>query len=403
MKTALKTSHDRLLETVFEQWEVEGHAAMSARRISSAADVPVSSIYHHFGSLEQLFSTAQEAALTAAQSWCDEQLQQLSELTGNPAAFAPLFSQIVDGWSHEQRRLAFAWREGMSLARRNDSFRECADKWTALWSQFWQEVARKFELGEQVVIVGRIFDNESFMHMLRWHRLTDRACLDEFGRGLGAWLSGIPAPEAPWREFARGQALRSMPPAASRDETAARIAAVAGEIIGTDGLTSLTHRAVAERAGLTLGMVIHKFRTKSQLVEAAFEDIYLAVVDRLKPPSTPSPSTQDGLALDIMADLISRNASERGGDELILAAARDPSLHQFAAQLRYLRGRTSITAVQAIIGEEGKASNLEAALLSSFASSVTRAYADVPAIESRDIIRNELEILASLIRKSREH
>src|SRR3546814_19927540 len=78
--------------------------------------IPVSSIYHHFGSLEQLYSVAQEVAQAETRAWCAEQLQQLSDFPGQPSAFAGFFSQLVDSWVWEQGHLAFCWREGQVLA-----------------------------------------------------------------------------------------------------------------------------------------------------------------------------------------------------------------------------------------------------------------------------------------------
>src|SRR3546814_20801973 len=79
-------------------WTSVGSAGASVRRISEVSGIPVSSIYHHFGSLEQLYSVAQEVAQAETRACCAEQLQQLADFPGQPSAFAGFFSQLVYGW-----------------------------------------------------------------------------------------------------------------------------------------------------------------------------------------------------------------------------------------------------------------------------------------------------------------
>ncbi|MFD1958140.1 helix-turn-helix domain-containing protein [Novosphingobium panipatense] len=62
LKSFENTSYDRLIAAVRTQWASVGAAAMSARQISALTAVPVSSIYHHFGSMEHLFAAAQGSA-----------------------------------------------------------------------------------------------------------------------------------------------------------------------------------------------------------------------------------------------------------------------------------------------------------------------------------------------------
>lgn len=398
---AIKPSLERLTETVIELWEVEGSAGLSARRIGLCAGAPVSSIYHHFGSLEQLFVSAQDVALTSARSWCDEQLRQLARLPADISALPAFFAALVDEWVQAQRRLAFAWREGKLLAARHEVHQLIGERWAQLWSDFWREVGDKFGLGRNVVVVERVFETESLLHMLRWERMFDRAGLDELARGLSAWLTGGAMPPAPWRETARLEALRCMPALPERDTTTSAVMEAATDVLERHGVAGLTHRAVAAKAGLTLGVVLHKFRTKSELLTAAYEGVYLANVrewsQEARTGAEPRPG---GHSLDTIAAGISRSAGAQGRDDLILAVARDPSLHQFAAQLRYLRGRSAIGALALIGGSDRQNTYLEAALFSSFASAQARPYGTCDEALLRERVRAELEIVAGLVRSS---
>ncbi len=386
-------SYDRLIATVQEQWELGGAAGMSARQISGLTGAPVSSIYHHFGSLEHLFLRSQQACIAAARQWGEEQLRQFDGFAPSPHAFAGFFAQIVDAWCEQRRPLAFAWRECQLLAQQSPLFREPAEQWSQVWERFWDEAARRFGLGDGTLVVRRVFENESFLHMIRWRRMVDRAALDETARSLSAWLTGTAMPVAPWREYAREEALCSMPTLPDRDDTAARIVDAAARIIDEEGLARLTHRAVADRGGLTLGTVSHKFRTKSALLEAAFEGLYRANVERLQPETAPR-----GDLADDLAGMLRRGGNARGSDELFLATARDPGLSQFGAQLRYLRGRTSRSTLQDLVGEHRTVGVTEAALFSSFLTSQLRIYARAQTDTVRPI-RAELTILTRLVQR----
>ena len=371
---------------------------MSVRRISVAAGVPVSSIYHHFESMEHLLVAAQQAQLVRARAWCKGLLAEAEGLPGCPESFAGFFAEAVDDWAIRQRDLAFAWRECRLLAGGNTLLDAAGREWEQLWAWFWQEAGEQFALGEFAGVADRMFENESFLHMIRWRRLVDRAGLDETARTLGALVCRKPVPPAPWREFAREEAIRSMPTLLQRDPMAAQIVTAAAELIDTSGVASLTHRMVAERAGLTLGMVSHKFKTKSALIEAAFEGLYSANVERMQ--AGPGAGAIHG-AQDVVSGIIQllrTGTSARGSNELFVAVARDASLRQFGLQLRYLRGRTSRSTLQGLLGPDRAVGIVEAALFSGFTASLIRSRAEAGSRPpEEEAIRRELECVIALM------
>ncbi|MFA4841474.1 MAG: TetR family transcriptional regulator, partial [Agrococcus sp.] len=52
-----------------------------------------------------------------------------------------------------------------------------------------------------------------------------------------------------------------------------RIAAAAIELLGTEGLRSLTHRRVDDRAHVPVGSTSNHFRTRAALLEGAIDGI----------------------------------------------------------------------------------------------------------------------------------
>ncbi|MBJ7442741.1 MAG: TetR/AcrR family transcriptional regulator [Sphingobium sp.] len=390
-----KTSDYRLIDAAIEQWERYGYEGVSTRQLSAIASVPSSSIYHHFGSLEQLLGLAQVYVQGLAQQWCDDRIAQLAGMPRDPRAFPAFFAACVDDWVRNERRLAFAWREGQLLRANSQSGSALQQQWQRLWIDFWQEATARFGLERGAGVVYRLFENESSLHMIDWRRSVDRAGLDEFARGVGAWLMGDPVPPAPWRDFARAAALEALPAEPHHDSIMAQIVEAAAALVEEVGPGGLTHRAVAASSGLTLGTVSHKVRTKAELVQVGYGGLYIKAVSRLRAQTSVLPSGRD--TVGSIAHFLAENSGSRGIDALHLAVARDPALRQFGLQLRYLRGSTSRSLLQMLLPDRLTPGHLEPALLSSFLSSLSRHYGDWTADEARAPIRAELEDLVALL------
>lgn len=391
-----KPSNNKLLDAAIELWKDEGHEAGSARQLSARAAVPVSSIYHHFGSLEQLFVLAQEQAQGSATRWCSARLVQLVDFPASSQGFPAFFAGIVDDWVHQCRDLAFAWREGQLLRTDNDVGAQVRMGWRNLWHSFWEEACARFNLSHAVDAVDRLFENESFLHMLDWRRAVDRAGLDEFARGVSAWLTAQPSPDSPWRDFARAQALAAGSQAPAHDGTTARIAQAAASLIEQSGPVAVTHRAVAQQAGLTLGVVSHKLRTKAELLQAGFEATYARAIDGLKSRTDAVPPTDPGAALDGIADFLAGSLGGRGMDALHLVVARDPALRPFGLQLRYLRGVTSRHLLTMLQPDRPHPTHLEAAILSAFLSSLSRGHSDDSPQDARPVIHAQIAAMIAM-------
>jgi AcrR family transcriptional regulator len=368
------SSQQRLLDATVDLWEQRGHAALSARLLAQAADLPVSSLYHHFGGLEQLYLSAQDYARAAGQRWCDEQLAAFATVAGGLPA---IMAALIDDWTTSQRRLAFAWRECQLMALRDPRYLPSLRAWQSLWSTFWQEVCTRCGAEEHGELTTYFFFSESLLHLIQWRRVVDRACLDELCQGFAVWLSGRLAPEGPWRAFARQEAGRSLPEPTPRTETTQKIASAAAETVEELGMAGLTHRAVAARAGLTLGIVSYNFRTSSELARAAFESIYAKVVAEGPVPELGKREA----AFDALSGYNLLSSRLTGLDEVLLSVARDPELRSYGPQLRYLRGRSSGGRLQDLLGPQRPISPLDAALISAFSGGQRHACLGKPAEE----------------------
>jgi AcrR family transcriptional regulator len=386
-------SKERLLEVTLDLWEQHGHAAMSARSIGQAAGLPVSSLYHHFGSLEQLFLLAQQHARARAERWCAAHLASFEAVAGGLPA---VMGALIDDWTTRERRLAFTWRECQVMALRDSRYVPALQAWQSLWSSFWQSVCSRCGIQDLGEITTCFFYGESLLHLIQWRRAVDRACLDELCQGWGHWLSGRLAPEGPWRGFARQEANRSMPELTCRDETTERIAVAAAETVEELGMARLTHRAVAQRAGLTLGIVSYNFRTSAELTRAAFESIYSRIVAAKTVEHLDAGLRRDE-AFDSLSghDLFSPRLT--GLDEVLLSVARDPELRAFAPQLRYLRGRGSGAKLRELLGPQRPISSTDAALLSAFSGGQRQACLGKTEDQSRPLRQRALTTLLGVL------
>jgi len=407
--TGESAAADRLLDVALSAWEQRGYAGISARGIAQGAGQPVSSIYYHFTDLEHLLVASQNSALELARSWCARQLAAMpAEMPPAAEAMAPLMAALIQDWSVDHRRLAFAWRECQLIATRNESYMPALHDWGVLWADFWEEICRRCGIPELARLSQFMFDGEGFLHLIRGEPVVDSACLIELCRGWGEWLAGRPALEGPWRRHARlaaEEAAQAVP--ALDGDVAERIAVAAADLVAHSGPVGLTHRAVAAKAGLTLGAVSYHFRTSTDLVQGAFEMVYRRVMVRNDEPKPATIRSRKDYE-DFRQRAIGREDSPEIAlnrvalHELLVAVARDSTLQGFAKQLRYLRGRSSRNYLWVLLGSEEAGSPLEAALLSNISFGRGRGYIGLTQSERRAARARDLDQVDRLLLSTRE-
>jgi AcrR family transcriptional regulator len=392
---------NRLVDAVLGIWEIRGSVGISARLIAQSAGLPVSSIYYHFGDLERLLLSAHEQARVQAEEWCGQQLAMLPETLAPASETMPsMMAVLIADWCDQHRRLAFAWRECQLVAARDAGYMPALQAWQRLWASFWEDVCNRCGVPETAELTRRFFESESFLHLIRWRPIIDRACLDELCRAWGRWLSGALSDEGPWRQFARLEAGRTMSELLSLEGVAGRIAAAAADILTRLGPASLTHRAVALEAGVTVGVVSYNFRTSADLVKIAFETIYSRVMVSTVEGVSASPRGKHAEYLE--AILAAENTHEArmyrlAMSELLVAVARDETLNAFAIQIRYLRGRTSKRRLAALLGQDVPVSSLDAALLSDMMMGIECDSIGLDEDAKRNILRRGLQQIENLL------
>ncbi len=265
-KSVLNLSQIRLIDALLDVWCTVPADAISVRVVVQKAAAAQSSIHYHFGDMERLYLATTRVALNEGQAWMEAQLTQLDAFAGEPlpaALQASLIASIIAEWTAGQRRLAMAWRYAPDA------------EWQAAWDGFWGRLATILGLGEHADCLACFAAGESARHLLVWNPPLDRALLEETAATLILWLSEQRSGAESVRPTYRALARRSYDmPVLQFDVPGADIANAAAELLAEQGHAGVTFRAVATRAGVTLGKVIHVFGTKSALLHAALHNLY---------------------------------------------------------------------------------------------------------------------------------
>ena len=109
-------------------------------------------------------------------------------------------------------------------------------------------------------------------------------------------------------------------------------------VIAEQGVSAVTHRAVAARAGVSNSRIAHHFRTQADLLDAGFGALILAMRQEMQSPDLPEPERHRGTAMI------------RATHSIALAAARDAVLQPFALDMRRRRSENVRERLREILG-----------------------------------------------------
>lgn len=197
-------------------------------------------------------------------------------------------------------------------------------------------------------------------------------------------------PLAPLKERSASASdrLHSHAPAS---ESARKLLDAALKIIAEKGADRLTQREVASAAGLSLAATTYFFRTKAELVSAAFHELHRQVsAAALSSPE----GTDQRLRLTLEDEDERQSWRVRAMEALQLRSARDTSLAPLARELRATRGATSIVWLRSI-GVE--ADRLDAFVFSTAMSGVVHRTRFAPAeVRRHALAESEQRLLRGL-------
>jgi len=272
-----KSTRERLTGGVLALWTEAPSSEISTRALARMADTAVSAIDYHFGGLDHLYAEAQARALSEAGDWMEARIVQLAALEEarlDASGVASIVAATIDDWTEGMRPLAMAWREACSSAR-NGTNLASHTAWMLLWKHYWDRVSALVGMPQHADLLAAFHGGEATQHLLRWKRALDRALLDETVRALINHLHHVPRGPSPVRKAYQILAERDYACAAEADwGSSALLDVAAAEILRDAGVSALTFRGVADRAGTTLGNASYHFGSKSKMLKRAFETLY---------------------------------------------------------------------------------------------------------------------------------
>lgn len=265
-ETATKSTELRLIDALLGMWAAMPIDQISVRALVHEARSAQAAIHYHFGDMERLYAAASATALTQAEGWMAGRLAvlaPLAQVTVTPALQAAVITATIADWAALQRPLAMAARHAPG------------PEWERSHREFWTRLAALIGLGDHADAVACYAHGEGARHLLVWNPVIDRALLEETTTALVAWLGarrlGDEGVRTAHRAVARAEYREPVKPGAGER---AGLAEAAADLLAAQGHAGVTFRAVAARAGVTLGKVVHLVGTKSQLLALALHRLY---------------------------------------------------------------------------------------------------------------------------------
>ena len=333
---------ERLVMAGVEIARDQGLPALTARALADRAGTSPSALNYHLGGREALIERVLQEARAAAANWRMQQLADIrDEGGGAPAWISPasiLAAMIGDRvttfrtWS-----LLLAEFEFEADAGNIPALAPAVGDEVAATAKFWADAALALGESPEHAAVWSDLAIGLDMLMLGDEPIAEKApwIIDALGR-LHARLRGLAAPSLLERPLGAAERLSGVAPSS---ESAQKLVDAALQIIGEKGADRLTQREVAAAAGLSLAATTYFFRTKADLVAAAFHELHRQV-------------SAQALATSESGRMLFSGTLEEGGDRaswrvrameaLQLVSARDVSIAPIAQELRLTRGATSI-------------------------------------------------------------
>jgi AcrR family transcriptional regulator len=332
-------SADRLVDAGLELALDRGLGALTARALAERTGLSPSALNYHLGGREVLVGRVLERALTASQDWAARRLEEIGDEAGFPAWASPanILAAAIGERVNGFRPWALLLAEFESEAETSPQLRDGVGSQVAGTVEFWRSAA--MGLG-QTPSSAAVWSDLAL-------GLTQLFLGEEPTVAKAPWIFDAAAraeirmrrdPIVPLAERGVGAAER-LSAEAHASEGARRLLNAALRVIAEKGAERLTQREVAASAGLSLAATTYFFRTKAELIAAAFHELHRQVSAQ----ALATNDLQEGLAGAILEDGGESPAWRvRAMEALQLASARDPSLAPTARELRATRGATSL-------------------------------------------------------------
>lgn len=330
---------DRLRAAAFELACERGFAELSARNLAAYTGGSPSAVNYHFGGREQLLLAVYEEVSVHMTAAREAALVQCLSAVPSWADLPDVFTALLQARMSRERgvQTLLLELEQEVVAGREPQLRAAADAELARERAFWIDLAKRFGASEDAAVAW-----SSLAHGLIGLLLceTDVAI-------RSAWIS---APATRLHQRITGRPVVLLPmhgPTAqagveayaqrmpASNETAQRILDAALMTIAKKGADRLVQREIATMVGVSLAAVTYFFRTKHDLISAAFGELCRRMRAGVEALEAMEASSDHSLMKindrDTYLQALALTA-------LLRAAVRDDSLVPIARDIRQMRG-----------------------------------------------------------------
>ena len=349
----------RLVAAGAELAAAGGVKAVTTRATAQAAGTSASAVTAALGGRQGLLCAIFDHARVRAAEW---DAAALTDLDGHPLSVGLLgdwLAAYLQAQSQQGRDILLLRRELYLQVNRMPELLEVARTWRAQDLAFCETVLKQFGLpahasGLLLEAVHALVE----LFPISGGSMTRAAWAQQAVRHFCARLAGEVPPRTPWRpliEAAAEEAASVDPEERSLAPQAELILEAAVTLLAKVGAGGLTHRALAEEAGVPLAATTYYFASLEEILEGAFKRVYDALAREAREIdlgensiSIAEMATQSALiTLTPEGELAESMAAI---DELLAAAFRDPELEPLALHLLSSRGKTTAMLLPAVKG-----------------------------------------------------
>ena len=346
-----------------------GLKGLSLRSLAQKAGISASLLNYRYGSRDALARQAlTKACARSADAWTGRTATFLAEDI-TPADLPAIFDAIVLETVVSGHREAMAAWICQAKAVRYGLYQDIASQWHADCTAFWKAILARAGLADELAPgVCAVLIGACRIGLITRPTPAASAWLHDVVQRISDRLLRRPA-QRPGDSLWRAQIERNLladQPAAPPDSTSTpdRIIDAAAALISESGPDALTHRAIAERAGVSLSSTTHHFRSLEEILLNTFRAIYDRLCQETIEATRPAGKMSiakllDSLSMRIDADTSDRERRVMAMDEIILAAARRPETQPIAAGLFATMGTTSTSLIASLEGKRVETDRLD--------------------------------------------
>lgn len=322
-----ENKRDQIVRATMELIITEGVAAVTHKAVARQAGVSLAATTYYF-------KTKDDFLLEAIHDLMDQYRANVGALFEREidGLSVDSFGRLVEAFLHRGigrfREANIAWSEIMHWLSRREAHQHLVREWTDDNIATWVALAEKFGVSDATVTGINTMDTHAgIMGMFQLFGKNE-ADLDRIFKNKQDPLQVLSPVGS--EKVALNLPQRVTP---KSRETREKVLYAALEILAEGGIQALTHKAVADRAGLTVAVPTYHFSSKSKLLAATFQQLVAETLDRFRDvmgkvdySTLTTPKMLDLTALIVQSEITQYPKFALARAEIDQFVTRDPAL-----------------------------------------------------------------------------